>query len=93
MMRTLRIALAGAVAATALLVSGATAGAHPSCWGQASAEFAMQGRMGEHSAGFETPRLGLRNLARATLGEDATMEDLGAFVAGAEGFEIEACEA
>lgn len=90
-MRIPRIGVAVAVAATAAMASVGTAGAHPSCWGHASSMFAMEGRMGEHSSSFDTPRLGLRNLARAVLGEDATMEDLGAFVADAEGYEIEAC--
>jgi hypothetical protein len=66
-----------------------------SCWGQASAVFARMGAMGEHASGFETPRLGLRNLARA-LAEagvipDDSMAALGAFVAEELGLSIEAC--
>ena len=63
----------------------------PSCWGQASKMFAQAGEMGEHSSSFATPRLGLRNLARAVGGPDATMADLGVFVATELGYEIEAC--
>lgn len=35
------------------------------CWGQASAVFAQTGEMGQHASQEPTPRLGLRNLARA----------------------------
>jgi hypothetical protein len=67
------------------------------CWGQASAVYARMGEMGEHSSSEElgTPRVGLRNLARqlyeAGLIEDDSMAALGAFVAEAEGLEIDAC--
>jgi hypothetical protein len=65
------------------------------CWGQASAVFAGMGLMGEHASQEPTPRLGLRNLARALaeLGviPDDSMSALGAFVAGELGLEIDAC--
>jgi hypothetical protein len=65
------------------------------CWGQASAVFARMGAMGEHSRSFDTPRLGLRNLARALYEagvlEDDSMQALGAFVAAELGLEIAAC--
>jgi hypothetical protein len=65
------------------------------CWGQASAVFAQMGEMGEHSSSYETPRLGLRNLARmlyeAEIIEDDSMAALGQFVAEAEGLSVEAC--
>jgi hypothetical protein len=65
------------------------------CWGQASAVFAQMGKMGEHASQFPTPRLGLRNLARALYAsgaiEDNSMQALGQFVAEALGLEIEAC--
>jgi hypothetical protein len=65
------------------------------CWGQASAVFAGMGLMGEHASQQPTPRLGLRNLARALaeLGviPDDSMSALGAFVAGELGLEIDAC--
>jgi hypothetical protein len=51
--------------------------------------------MGEHSSSFPTPRLGLRNLARALheggVIADDSMQALGAFVAGELGLEIDAC--
>ena len=67
-----------------------------SCWGQASAVFAQTGEMGEHASQQPTPRLGLRNLARAlyeagVIPEDS-MQALGAFVADALGLSIEACQ-
>jgi hypothetical protein len=65
------------------------------CWGQASAVFARMGEMGEHSSSFETPRLGLRNLARALYNAGAIPNDsmaaLGQFVAAELGLSIEAC--
>ena len=65
------------------------------CWGQATAVFARMGEMGEHASQFPTPRLGLRNLARALYDageiEDDSMQALGQFVVEALGLEIEAC--
>jgi hypothetical protein len=66
------------------------------CWGQASQVFARMGLMGQHASQESTPRLGLRNLARALaeLGviPDGSMASLGAFVAAEEGLSIDACE-
>jgi hypothetical protein len=66
------------------------------CWGQATKVFAQMGVMGEHARGFETPRLGLRNLARALYEQDVieadSMQALGAFVASALGLNIDACQ-
>lgn len=65
------------------------------CWGQATKVFARMGEMGEHASGFETPRLGLRNLARALFEQGVleadTMQALGAFVAAELGLSIDAC--
>ena len=66
------------------------------CWGQATKEFARMGVMGEHASQFETPRLGLRNLARALYEQgvipDDTMQALGGFVVAELGLTVEACE-
>jgi hypothetical protein len=66
------------------------------CWGQASQVFARMGLMGEHSSSFPTPRLGLRNLARALYDQgilpDDTMQSLGAFVARELDLSIAACQ-
>ncbi len=65
------------------------------CWGQATAVFAQTGEMGAHSSQQPTPRLGLRNLARALYDAgvipDDTMQSLGAFVANELGLSIDAC--
>jgi hypothetical protein len=80
-----------------MLVSAAPVNAQSgnACWGQASKVFAQMGAMGEHSSSFETPRLGLRNLARALYEQGVleadTMQALGAFVAAELGLEIDAC--
>jgi hypothetical protein len=66
-----------------------------SCWGQATQVFARMGAMGQHASGFDTPRLGLRNLARALYEqgvlEDDSLQALAAFVARELGLEIDAC--
>jgi hypothetical protein len=66
------------------------------CWGQASQVFARMGLMGEHSSSYPTPRLGLRNLARALYEQgilpDDTMQSLGAFVARELELSIAACQ-
>lgn len=65
------------------------------CWGQASAVFARTGEMGKHASEQETPRVGLRNLARALYEqgvlENDTLQALGAFVAEELGLNIDAC--
>lgn len=66
------------------------------CWGQATRVFAQMGEMGGHASSFESPRLGLRNLARALADAgalpDDSMQALGAFVAAELGLSIAACE-
>jgi hypothetical protein len=87
----------GAAALVAVAPVGPVAGATGACWGQASAAFAQMGLMGEHSSQFDTPRLGLRNLARALHAEgiiaDDSMQALGVFVADQLGLSVEACAA
>lgn len=65
------------------------------CWGQATKVFAQTGAMGEHASQQPTPRLGLRNLARALydagLLPDDSMDALGQFVAVELGLSIDAC--
>jgi hypothetical protein len=97
---TIRSALVGLLLLSSVTLTGGGASAAPaaaSCWGQASAVFAQMGEMGEHSSSFESPRLGLRNLARALheagVIEDDSMQALGAFVADELDLEIVACRA
>lgn len=65
------------------------------CWGQATKVFAQTGVMGEHASEQPTPRLGLRNLARALFNDgilaDDSIQSLGQFVADELGLSIEAC--
>jgi hypothetical protein len=52
--------------------------------------------MGEHSSSFPTPRLGIRNLARALADADVIPDDsmaaLGSFVVDELGLTVEACQ-
>jgi hypothetical protein len=77
-------------------VGSAQAVSKNACWGQASKVFAQMGMMGEHSSQFETPRLGLRNLARtlyaAGVIPDDSMQSLGVFVSEELGLSIAACQ-
>jgi hypothetical protein len=93
-----RLVAVGMMVVLLTLGWGTAAGAAPAsaaCWGQASKVFAQMGAMGEHSSSFETPRLGLRNLARALAAEgiiaDDSMQSLGAFVADELELSISAC--
>lgn len=69
--------------------------ASAACWGQATAVFAQMGEMGQHASEQPTPRLGLRNLARALFEAgvipDDSMQSLGAFVADELGLSIYDC--
>ena len=84
------------VASSIAMASPGSAASDNACWGQASAVFAQMGKMGEHSSSFESPRLGLRNLARDLYSKDmlpdASLQSLGAFVAQADGLAIDACQ-
>jgi hypothetical protein len=95
MPRALRALTAAAVVVAVAWVSSASAQSANACWGQASAAFAQMGAMGEHASEFPTPRLGLRNLARAlyeagVIGDDS-MQALGRFVVSELGLEVDAC--
>ena len=76
------------------VMAGGT-GQSDACWGQATAVFARTGVMGEHASQQPTPRLGLRNLARALADQgmiaDDSLQALGQFVASALGLRIDAC--
>jgi hypothetical protein len=96
-MKTLLVLLLSGFLVLGAAAVPAQAHANPNaCWGQASSVFAQMGVMGEHSSSFETPRLGLRNLARALYAdgtlEDDSMRSLGIFVSSALGLSIEACQ-
>lgn len=65
------------------------------CWGQATKVFAQTGVMGAHASEQPSPRLGLRNLARALFEAgiipDDSMYSLGVFVSSELGLSIDAC--
>ena len=94
--RILGIVFLAVIFLFATVVTASAAPASNACWGQASKVYAQTGELGEHSRSFETPRLGLRNLARALYAqgvlEDDTMQALGAFVAAELGLSIAACQ-
>ena len=90
------LAIAFVVALTLVpLTAQAGDGNGNACWGQATAVFAQTGEMGKHASQQPTPRMGLRNLARALADAgvipDDSMSTLGAFVADALGLSIDAC--
>jgi hypothetical protein len=95
-MRRFIVVLTLALMSVGLLASVASAApSDAACWGQATRVFAQTGEMGEHSSSFETPRLGLRNLARALADDgvipDDSMQALGVFVSDELGLSIDAC--
>jgi hypothetical protein len=93
-MRIYLIAVAAGALAVGILAGPASADS--SCWGQATKVFAQTGEMGEHSSSFPTPRLGIRNLARALADADVIPDDsmaaLGSFVVDELGLTVEACQ-
>ena len=90
------LALMLVFASSAGAASAQAAPGENACWGQASAVFAQTGEMGAHSSQEPTPRLGLRNLARALYDAgvipDDSMHSLGVFVSDALGLSIAACQ-
>jgi hypothetical protein len=98
MARTMLSAVMAALMLLGLLAGPAAAGAsEQACWGQATKVFAQTGVMGQHASEQATPRVGLRNLARALADqgviEDDSMASLGAFVAAELGLDVAACPA
>jgi hypothetical protein len=79
------------------LVTAAPKNPQQACWGQATKVFAQTGVMGRHASEQPSPRLGLRNLARALFEAgvipDDSMYSLGVFVSSELGLSIDACMA
>jgi hypothetical protein len=96
MMRSLITLTVASVLLAAVALAQDDPPAPASCWGQATQVFARMGAMGEHASSYDTPRLGLRNLARALheqgVIEDDTLQALGAFVADELGLSVAACD-
>jgi hypothetical protein len=62
------------------------------CWGVVTSQRAVAYQdIGEHSSSFDTPRLGLGNVARAVVGEGAHPGDLGALFAPIDGLDATNC--
>lgn len=82
--------------AVLVVPAGAQGTSNPNaCWGQATKVFARTGEMGEHASQEPTPRLGLRNLARALYADgqlpDDSLQSLGQFVVEAWDLDVSAC--
>ena len=99
-MRRLAIALASGALATGgiagiLIAQPAAAADGPdtaNCWGVVTSQRAVALQdIGEHSSSFDTPRLGLGNVARAVVGEEAHLGDLGALFAVTDGIDATNC--
>jgi len=91
-----RSLVALAVVPVALLVSPApaqaAAPANPDCWGVVTAQQASTLHdLGEHASAQTEPRLGLGNVTRALLGDDAHVSDLGTLLASIDGTGITSC--
>ena len=95
MNRSLRFVMLLLIMALPTSVLASPKNPQQACWGQATKVFAQTGAMGEHSSQQPTPRLCLRNLARALFEAgiiaDDSMESLGMFVADELGLSIDAC--
>ena len=65
------------------------------CWGEATQVFAQLGDFGAHASQQATPRLGLRNVARALYEQgllpDDSLQALGAFLSAALELSIDSC--
>lgn len=94
MTRSIRL---GAIIATLAIAIGAPAAVSAAdnsrCWGVVTSQRAVALHdMGEHSSSFAGERrLGLANVARLVLGEDATLGDLGAALGSLDGIPETSC--
>ena len=89
-------AIAVVVGLLAGVVTAPVAAADPSgnsnCFGVVSAQFAIaNGGVGDHASSQEEPRLGLGNVTRAILGDDATMGDFGQLLGEIDGDPATSC--
>ena len=94
MRKRLAAALAAAALASAIGAPVAFAGnSNAGCWGTVVSQRASTLHdMGTHSSSFAgSRRLGLANVARAVLGPDATLGDLGAALGSLDGLDETHC--
>jgi len=89
------VASALAIAASDARSIGQGARNEQACWGEATEALARLGEMGYHASHQDTPRLGLRNVARLLydLGvlPDDSLQALAAFLSSALGLSIDSC--
>jgi hypothetical protein len=93
-MRSISAALAlGGLALVSLpAVAAADQPANPNCLGVVTAQRAVAHHdIGEHASAQEEPRLGLGNITREILGEDAHIGDFGAFLGEIDGDDATSC--
>ena len=80
------------VASVAGAASAAEPAASPNCFGVVSAQRATTHHdIGEHASSQEEPRLGVGNITRQLLGEDAHVGDFGAFLGVIDGDDATHC--
>ena len=95
MRRRLSMALLGAALAIGLTVPAAFAATpDDACWGVVTYQLVSDGggrSFGEHASGQSTPRLGLGNVARLFLGDDAKVYELGTLLASIDGSDATSC--
>lgn len=95
----MRRSLSAIALTTAIAVASATGTAlaaeppaSPNCFGVVSAQRATTHHdIGEHASSQEEPRLGLGNITREILGEDAHIGDFGAFLGAIDGDDATHC--
>lgn len=94
MRRRIGTALGAAALLATLIAPAAMAGSGTNaCWGVVTSQRASTTHdMGTHSSSFAgEPRLGLGNVARLLLGEDASVGELGALLASLDGLDATHC--
>lgn len=65
---------------------------NPNCFGVVSSQRAVAHHdIGEHASSQEEPRLGLGNVTREILGEDAHVSDFGTFLGVIDGDDATSC--
>lgn len=85
-------ALAASAGLAAAPAASADAPDNANCFGVVSAQRAVAHHdIGEHASSQEEPRLGLGNVTRLILGEDAHIGDFGAFLGEIDGDDATSC--
>jgi hypothetical protein len=86
------LALGGLALVSLPAVAAADTPENPNCFGVVSSQRAVAHHdIGEHASSQEEPRLGLGNVTRLILGEDAHIGDFGAFLGQIDEDEATSC--